>query len=514
MRVKDIVAQSAIELSVQELSAAIPDPLEARRRLDFSGRLDARSEKGKLTATAKGTLGGQALSLSSNGPALATLIARAGPVPLDIELGLADSSLAVQGTVSKGPHADLKLRLAAKRADRLLALVGLHTRTRAALTASTQLKLSPPARYAFETLDLALGESRLSGRVVVDRDGRRPKIEASLAGPTLRLQDLGIDASAVGKELEGAAQGAAAKAGRGAWIAPLRRFDGRIDLSVAQLSAAGEPVGRLKLGARLDAGRLRVAPFIIRKGDRTFRAQGEVDAAAEEPTYAVQAELQQYDLTPLLRSIDPKAVGSASLDGRLVLRSSGLGDAFVANLAGTIDAASYARGVGSGAIGLMGASVFELTLNMLDRKRDKKVNCAVGVFDVKGGEMKSRALFIDTTRLRIIGNLDLNLSSGALDGGLRPYPKNPRLFNVSTPVDISGTVEHPKVSIANSALPELVIRYVSPYTMLLSMLTETENAKPDGSDDCRAAYAKAKDARPELTRSGHNPFNFLPWFGE
>ena len=62
-------------------------------------------------------------------------------------------------------------------------------------------------------------------------------------------------------------------------------------------------------------------------------------------------------------------------------------------------------------------------------------------------------------------------------------------------------------------MPDLVIRYASPYTMLLSMLTQTENAKPDGSDDCRAAYAKAKDARPEIERSGHNPFKFLPWFG-
>ena len=245
-----------------------------------------------------------------------------------------------------------------------------------------------------------------------------------------------------------------------------------------------------------------------------MRAQGELNAAAAEPAYAMQAELRQYDLTPLLRSVDPKAVGSASLDGRVVLRGKGLGDAIIANLDGTMDAASYAQGVGTGAIGLMGVSILELTLDRLDPKRDKKVNCAVGVFDIKDGEMKSRALFIDTTRLRIVGNLDVNLSTGALDGGLRPYPKNPRLFNVSTPVDISGTVEHPKVSIANSALPELVIRYVSPYTMLLSMLTETENAKPDGSDDCRAAYAKAKDARPELNNSGRNPFKFLPWFGE
>ena len=513
-RLKEVVSQSTLEVSAEALAATFPGPIDARRKLEYSGRFEARSEKGKLLATAKGTLDGQALSFTSRGPELAVLFGAADRVPLDIELGIADSSLALKGTVGKGPRADIALRLSAKQADRLLALVGVQSAARAPLTASAQLKLSPPARYAFESADLQLGESRLRGRVSADASTQRPRIEAMLAGPTLHLKDFGFDASAAEKELESSAQGTTAKAVEDAWVGPLQRFDGRLDLSIDRLFAAGEAVGSLKLGARLDSARLRIAPFIIREGDSILRAQGEVDAAGAAPSYAMQAELKQYDLTPLLRSFDPKAIGSASLDGRLVLRSEGFGDAIIANLDGTADVASYAKDVGSGAIGLMGVSILDLTLNRLDPSRNKKVNCAVGVFDLKDGEAKSRALFVDTTRLRILGNLDVNLTTGALDGGLRPHPKNPTLFNVSTPVDISGTLDHPKVSIANSALPELVIRYVSPYTMLLGMFTETENAKPDGSDDCRAAYAEAKEARPELKNASRNPFKFLPWFGE
>jgi len=513
VRLKEILERSTLEVSAEALSATFPGPLDARRRLEYAGRLDARSEKGTLLVTTRGRLDGQALSFTSRGPELARLIGPADRVPLDIELAIADGALALQGTVAKGPQADLDLRLRAKRADRLLALVGVQSAARAALTVSAQLKVSPPARYAFESVDLQLGESRLAGRVSADASTERPRIDATLAGPALHLKDLGVEASAAEKELESSAPGAPAMAKEGSWLAPLRRFDGRLKLSVDRLFAAGEPVGSLGMGAGLDAGRLRIAPMIIREGDSVFRAQGEVDAAAVEPAYTMQAELKQYDLTPLLRSFDPKAVGSASLDGRVFLRSEGFGEAIIANLNGTADVASYAKDVGSGAIGLMGTSIFELTLNTLDRSRDKKVNCAVGVFDVRDGEAKSRALFVDTTRLRILGNLDVNLSTGTLDGGLRPHPKNPTLFNVSTPVDISGTLEHPKVSIANSALPALVMRYASPYTMLLGMLTETENAKPDGSDDCRAAYAQAKEARPEFEPSRQNPFKFLPWIG-
>jgi len=98
-----------------------------------------------------------------------------------------------------------------------------------------------------------------------------------------------------------------------------------------------------------------------------------------------------------------------------------------------------------------------------------------------------------------------------VDGGLRPHPKNPQLFAVNTPVDLSGTLEDPKVALSTSTLPGLVLRYSNPYTMFLGMLTDTRNAKPDGSDDCRAAYAKANEARPESRERGFEPLNFLPW---
>jgi hypothetical protein len=134
----------------------------------------------------------------------------------------------------------------------------------------------------------------------------------------------------------------------------------------------------------------------------------------------------------------------------------------------------------------------------------------VGVFDIDKGIMKSRALFLDTTRLRIMGNLDVDLAARSLDGGLRPYPKNPRLFSVTTPVNISGTFDAPKVSPSTSALPELIIRYSNPYTIFLGSLMDTESAKADGSDDCRAAYARSEAARPELGDELRKLFRLRP----
>jgi len=508
-RMKQAVAQSTLQVSAQGVDAVMRGPLDAQRPLAFKGRLDAGSSEGQLSGTANGTLNGKPFRASSRGPRLATLIAGGERVPMDIDVSVAENAISVQGVVSKGPRAEVGIRLAAKRADALLALAGVEVNLPGALSASAQLKLTPPARYAFEQLDVRLGGSALSGRVVADGSARRGRIDAKLAGPELHLRDLGVDAAGFGAESVAVAKTDTAGPAVPAWIESLRRFDASLELQVERLFAAGELLGGLRAEAWLKGGRLHVGPLTLRQENSVLRTEGEVDVRSASPEYVLDADLRNYDLTPLLRSFEPSAQGTASFDARAALHSHGLGKAVVSNLSGAFDGASYGTGVGSGAIQMMGINLLGLVLNTLDRSRASKINCAVGVFDIEAGVMKSRALFVDTTQLRIMGNLDVDLSARTLDGGLRPSPKNPRLFNVATPIRISGTLDHPDVSMASSALPELLIRYSNPYTMFLGTLMETENAKADGRDDCRAAYARTAAARPEGRGEWRSLFRFL-----
>jgi len=508
-RLKEVVARSMLQVSAQGVDATLPGLLDARRKLAFEGKLDADSTQGQILVGADGTLNGKPFRATSRGPQLATLIGGAERVPVDIDLSVADNTLGVHGVVAKGPQADVDIRLAAKHANELVALGGLESNARGSLAASVQLKLTPPARYAFEQLDVRLGESALSGRVIADWSAARPSVEAKLAGPVLRLRDLGVDASAA-EAGPAAAVEADVEAAEPAWIDSLRALDASLDLKVERVFAAGELLGSLRAQARLKGGRLHVGPLVLREGNSVLNTEGEVDAAAPTPEYVVEANLRNYDITPLLRSFKLSSQGTATFDARTALRSRGFGADVVSNLSGVFDASSYGSGVGSGSVELMGINLLGLVMNTLDQSRQSKINCAVGVFDIDKGVMKSRALFVDTTLLRIMGNLDVDLVAETLDGGLRPSPKNPRLFNVSTPIGISGTLQEPKVSIATSALPELLIRYSNPYTIFLGALMDTENAKADGSDDCRAAYAKADSARPELGEARRSLFRFLP----
>lgn len=503
------VPLSTLQATAQDLDVALPGLMDARRTLRLSGRAELGSAQGRLSASGSGTLDGHSFTAGTSGGDVAALLAGQGSLPVEVAFKSAGNQIDLRGTLAKGPRADLQLRVEAKRADELLALAGVRTDARGALVAQAQLKLAPLARYEFDKLELRLGESVLAGRILADWSGKRPKIEATLAGPRLRLHDLGIG----GREAKptGAPAKPAAQKDSGAdWIEALRGYDATLALKVEQLYAEGELIGGLQASAQLTGGRLRVAPFEIRQAASVLRGAGEIDATPAAPEFSARAELQRYNLTPLLHAFRPHAPGTATLDARASLRGRGLGGEAIASLQGAFDVAGYGHDVGSGGVGHLGINLFRLALSSLDRDASSRINCAVGVFDIDKGVMKSRALFLDTTRLRIMGNLDVELASGALSGALRPHPKNPSLFSVNTPLTVGGTVDAPQVALATGALPGLLIRYSNPYTIFLGSLMDVRSSKPDGSDDCRAAYAKADAARPELGEQGRSLFRLLP----
>ena len=496
-RLRQLVAESTMKISTRGLDFAMPGLADERRTLNLRGAADVASAKGRLSATVSGTLNGHQFRARSRGPELVALIGRDERVPVDVTLNAGDSTLEAHGTVATGPTADLQLRLSGKRVDQLLALGGLSTSITGAFSLNTRFRLTPQPRYVFDGIDAQIGESRIAGHLVADASAERATVEAKLSSPALRLIDIG---GGVAKEAVDESRRVAQESGEVAWLAPLRRYDATVDLEAERLFATGEWLGPVRLKARLEGGRLQIDPLEIRSQGGSLVARGSIDAPRDSnlPMYALHADLKQFNLTPFVHVVQPQAKGgTAILDARAVLTSRGLGKAIVENLDGTLDMATYGRDVSAGRLSDMGINLLSIVGRTLEPDAQSTVNCVVGVFDLGKGLMRSRALFADTTRMRLIGNLDIDLRSNVLDGALRPFPKNPALFRISTPVDISGTIAAPRVSLATSALPELLLRYSNPYTIFLGTLAETRSSKPDGSDDCRAAYAKAESARTE-----------------
>jgi hypothetical protein len=156
--------------------------------------------------------------------------------------------------------------------------------------------------------------------------------------------------------------------------------------------------------------------------------------------------------------------------------------------------AVFPRGLDIGAADYWGTGLLHIMQRTIDPATESRLNCAVLVFNVKDGVARSEAFFADTTRVRIIGQLEADLASRKLSGRLSPNAKNPGLINVAPSVGIRGTMESPEVVLTPDSLITAPLRLFFPiHAFALDWLRAT-GVPADGSDGCREAFAKAREA--------------------
>src|SRR5206468_12430943 len=89
---------------------------------------------------------------------------------------------------------------------------------------------------------------------------------------------------------------------------------------------------------------------------------------------------------------------------------------------------------------LVGLDGREILKFLMGGDKDVRVRCGAASFDVKDGQMTSRAVVFDTTDTVVYGKGSANLQSEQLDLWLHPYPKDKSILSLRSPINIGGTL--------------------------------------------------------------------------
>ena len=89
---------------------------------------------------------------------------------------------------------------------------------------------------------------------------------------------------------------------------------------------------------------------------------------------------------------------------------------------------------------LWSANLVLTLLPLIDPGLKSQVNCIVGRFDLKDGDLSDDKILIDTSTVRIRGAGHANLRTEELAFVFRPRAKGPGLFRLQTPLRVSGTL--------------------------------------------------------------------------
>jgi len=486
----------AATLKLEARDARIAAQLEGAAPEASIAEANLSAAPGERTrANVVGSALGLPLALQASAAPLSTLLpAGGGEIDVSGHLGEVVMEVAWEKT------APMHLRIDAPRLNAFDALLARRLPQAGPVTLEATLHgLGAPQRSA--EVALAVGESRLSGRIADARAQGRHSIDIALQSSLLRLEDVGFHQSTGRTEraLGGSAKEAEAQLGRQveraeAQVVALRRalreIEGHLQLSVARVTSGDSDLGRAEVVATLEDGRLRVAPFKLDAPKGKLSLALDADLSQEEPRYRLDGELDQFQYGALLQSIDATREGEGSLSLKLALAAHGRLDALASSLDGTADFTVFPTAYRSHALDLWGGGLIRTMGLALDREKGAHVNCAVAAFNVSGGVAKSVALMLDSTSMRAAGELEINLLDHRLKGFMAPKPKSPRLVSPLVPVGIGGTLEQPKVGVDVAGVPLAAVRtfYFVPTYLYDAFFSDRMPA--DGSADCIKAYRR------------------------
>ena len=173
-------------------------------------------------------------------------------------------------------------------------------------------------------------------------------------------------------------------------------------------------------------------------------------------------------------------------------------DAFPAHASGHIRFVLQPDALEAGSMSLWELNLLTLLLPRLDSD-NSKVNCVLGNFPLKDGVIRITpgSLIIDTTKIRASAEGELNLKTQQINLTLIPKVKSPHVFDLATPVRISGNFADFATSIAPGGLIQTIAGLPLGLNNLWLNFFNWNNIPPtDGSDICNDLPSPAPVGAP------------------
>jgi uncharacterized protein involved in outer membrane biogenesis len=498
-RLGELLASATVRGAVDRGRLLLPAAVDsAASAIDFSATLDAAPGQ-RTRLTANGAAEGEPVRLVLDAGALGDLARAGDSLPLTLAASSGDLRLAATGRVALDGSGEARLQLRGQRLQRLGALIGVALPAVEPYSASANLRVTAGAIDA-DGLDLAIGRSRVVGSVRFGRaKAGRVSHRASLRATALHLEDLGGDhwlrfGDAEPREDRPRDQAIARATG---WLLDfLRGVDLDFGLDIETLLGAGQALAAGRLAAQADAGRLRLQFNEVLTAGGEIDADLRVDANATPPSFALKARARDLEYGPMLRALDPSTSLEGEFDFNVDLAARAPPEQVLRELGGTIDAATFPRGLQPRALNLWGVGLVNGLLRQLDPDARSSVDCAVAGFDVERGVARTRGFFVDTTRVRIVGEVEIDLVTRALAGRIDPRSKAPQLFAVAPTMVLGGTVENPRVSAAPQNIVTLPLRFAATLGGLLGDWRAGTGRADSGPAACREAFELLQQGSP------------------
>ena len=86
------------------------------------------------------------------------------------------------------------------------------------------------------------------------------------------------------------------------------------------------------------------------------------------------------------------------------------------------------------------------------------MHCIAGNFHIENGQAQTRQFYIDSSSVRAEGRGDIDLAKKKIHMDFKPRPKKTAVINLSTPIEVEGKLEKPKIRVDRGGLVKTGLR--------------------------------------------------------
>ena len=492
--------ESRIDIRLLTLDEGRLDYVDAARDIDVSSEL-ATDESG-VNFSVEGKYNGMPMEASGHGGPVLSIRDEDTPYPLKAEVKIGETAAKLEGTITgiigfKG--IDLQFApLSGKSLDDLYDIVNVaFPATSAYSTTGRLVRDGKVIRY--ENFRAKIGESDLSGSLLVDTGGKRTRMTGDITAKVLNIVDLG---PLVGTDKPDQKKG----------VLPDAPFDssrwGSVDADVKIRAGTIKRPQQLPLQAL--STHIRMQDKVLSLDPLEFGIAGGKLAGAlrmDGNKQPIRAELRMgindLQISQLFPTIKEAKASVGAISGLIELDGSG-------------DSVAKILGTANGKIGMFvdggRVSAFLMQLAAIDLwgiarvklqgDETVEIRCAIADFGVKGGVAKANALVFDTTVVNVGGDGTIDLKNEAMDLTVKPEPKDRSFASLNSPLYIRGTFSEPKVAVdmkrlAAKGVGAVAMGILNPLLAILPLLN-----KGDGKDSNCAALITAATSSDRSAASG------------
>ncbi len=269
----------------------------------------------------------------------------------------------------------------------------------------------------------------------------------------------------------------------------LNSYDAVININVKDVSSGTDHLGRGILKVTQHDGSLHIEPLQVDLPRGNVTIDFTIGPSTQNRFYYLDILVNNIDYGIAGRWFNPDTdiAGILNLRTRLVSESPDA-KSIMKNASGFIDFSIQPVKLRSDVIDLWAVNLLSRLLPFLNPGDESKINCTAGRFNIENGILTQEALLLDTSRIRVTGDVKTDFHKNRIDVLLRPVPKRPQFFSLATPITISGSIIDYSLGVSPGGVVQTIIRLATSYVVVPLQWFIGEGLPVDGTADCMQLF--------------------------